>query len=174
MLPAVPARSVLVIDRATYHTTLTKETQPAKSTFRKQEFAEWLVSHGVQYNGMKTVDDYLQLKRVELAYLCKQNTPVPIYQVAVLAQRANCDILLLPVAHPELNPIEMVWAYVKGEISRKNVDFSLKEVERLAHEALDGFKEENWVNYVAHCIKIEDKYLEAADEIPIEMDVAGD
>ncbi|DAZ95226.1 TPA: hypothetical protein N0F65_003461 [Lagenidium giganteum] len=40
-------RSVIIIDRATYHTTLTDATKPARSTFKKLEFAEWLVAHGV-------------------------------------------------------------------------------------------------------------------------------
>ena len=39
----IPAGSVIVLDRATYHQKLTEKTKPASSSLRKAEFAEWLV-----------------------------------------------------------------------------------------------------------------------------------
>ncbi|DBA00866.1 TPA: hypothetical protein N0F65_008509 [Lagenidium giganteum] len=105
----VPRRSVIVIDRATYHTTLTDATKPARSTFKKLEFAEWLVAHGVECEGRKTTEKLMALTRPELAQLCKLNKPRPEYQIAVTAREFDCDVLILPVGHPELKPIEMVW-----------------------------------------------------------------
>jgi hypothetical protein len=59
---------------------------------------------------------------------------------------------------------------VKGHIARNNVDFSLVEVERLAHSAIDEFGCERWAKYVRHCIGVEDRYMAAADETPLTLD----
>ncbi|KAJ0398810.1 hypothetical protein ATCC90586_004732 [Pythium insidiosum] len=112
----------------------------------------------------------MELTRVELASICKDNKPAPVFQASVLAQKFGCDVLLLPVGHPELNPIEMVWSYVKGFVAKHNVNFSLADVERLAHEALDKFDADEWKKYIKHCIGVEDKFLAAADTIPIEIE----
>ena len=45
-----------------------------------------------------------------------------------------CEVVRRPVAHCELNPIEMAWAQVKGYIKEQNKSFTLSEVKRLAIE----------------------------------------
>ena len=105
-----------------------------------------------------------------IAKICKDNTLTLIYEVSVLAKEFGCAVLFLPVAQPELNPIEMVWAFVKGYAAKKNVDFSLAKVEKYIDEAFETFDESNWVKYVDHCIKIEDQYLEVADDISLDLE----
>lgn len=119
VLPNVPTNSVIVLDRATYHTTVTDETRPAQSTYTKLQFAQWLCGHNIVEGDMSTVESYMQLFRPELALLCKRNKPKTVYQAEVLARRFDCVILLLPVAHPELNPIELVWGFVKSHVAKK-------------------------------------------------------
>lgn len=112
--PSVRTSSpVIVIDRATYHTTLTEEIKPAKSTFCKIQLAEWLVAHGLVDGDKKTVGEYMTLTKTVLRQLCKQSKPTSEYEVSVSAREFNCGVLLLPVGHPELNPIELVWGHVK-------------------------------------------------------------
>ena len=41
---AVPAGSVIVLDRATYHMKLTENSKPAFSDFTKEDFANWLLA----------------------------------------------------------------------------------------------------------------------------------
>jgi len=168
VLPNVPRASVLVLDRASYHTTLTVKSRPAPSNLRKNELAEWLVEKGIEYEGSVTAEDYMKLTRVELAAICKENKPAPIHEVSVLAATFGCDVLFLPVAHPELNPIEMVWAHLKGFVARNNSSFTLQEAEKLAHRCLDTFDEQQWKKYVRHCIQVEDEYFSAADLVPVE------
>ena len=43
----------------------------------------------------------------------------------------------LPVAHCTLNPIELAWAQVKGDIKANTCAFNLLEVEQLALEGFD-------------------------------------
>ena len=64
----------------------------------------------------------------------------------------------MPVAHPELNPIEMVWSYLKRKVGKLNFDFSLKEVEAHTREALEEFTASMFNSYVDHTIKEEEKY----------------
>ena len=41
-------------------------------------------------------------------------------------------ILFLPVVHPEINPIEMVWGVIKRKVTERNVNFNLSELEDIA------------------------------------------
>jgi transposase len=42
-------------------------------------------------------------------------------------------VLRLPSYHPELNPIEKIWASVKNWVAVHNTTFKLKDVEQLAN-----------------------------------------
>jgi transposase len=45
-------------------------------------------------------------------------------------------LLRLPPYHPDLNPIELIWASVKEYVARKNVSFRLDAAMKLAEEKL--------------------------------------
>ena len=69
-------------------------------------------------------------------------------------------MLCLPIAHCELNPIELAWASVKGYVAKHNKDFNLKEVSRLT---ADGFKHtttDMWRNFCRHVVDVENRYIE--------------
>ena len=59
-------------------------------------------------------------------------------------------ILRLPVAHSELNAIELIWTNVKGEVARKNKMFKMKDVKMLMEKALANVTVEEWVNAIKH------------------------
>ena len=40
------------------------------------------------------------------------------------------------MAHPELNPIEMVWSFVKRSVASRNLKFKLNAVEELTREQM--------------------------------------
>ena len=54
----------------------------------------------------------------------EENRPRPSYLVQDLAARFGVSILISPVAHPELNPIEMIWGTVKMALKRVTLTFS--------------------------------------------------
>ena len=139
VFPNVPSGSVLVLDRATYHQKLTENSKLASSNYTKQQFAEWLVEKKVKVKKMTTVEDFLTLKRVELAALCKKHKLEPIYEVVKLAKKYKLKILFFPVAHPELNSIEMIWAMLKKFLKQMNANKSLPEAEKWANEFFDSF-----------------------------------
>jgi len=45
-----------------------------------------------------------------------KHRPTPRYLVQDLAEEFDVSIIFSPVAHPELNPIEMVWGTVKDAL----------------------------------------------------------
>uniref|UniRef100_K3WQP1 Tc1-like transposase DDE domain-containing protein n=1 Tax=Globisporangium ultimum (strain ATCC 200006 / CBS 805.95 / DAOM BR144) TaxID=431595 RepID=K3WQP1_GLOUD len=112
-------------------------------------------------------EDYNKLTRPEVYKIYKENAPKLIYEVSVLAQQHGCNVLFLPVGHPELNPIELMWSRLKGFIAQRNVNFSLQEIEKLAHEFIDTFDAATWAKYAEHCVKVENEYLSAADYIEL-------
>jgi len=67
------------------------------------------------------------------------------------------EVVRLPPYHCQYNPIEMIWAQVKGQVASKNTTFKMGDVEKLMHEAIDSVKKENWVNCVRHAERIQDE-----------------
>ncbi|MCG8626161.1 MAG: hypothetical protein MJE68_29715 [Proteobacteria bacterium] len=49
------------------------------------------------------------------------------------------SVLRLPVAHLELNAIELAWSVVKGYVAKHNWKFTLKEVEALVPQAIGTY-----------------------------------
>jgi len=69
---------------------------------------------------------------VVLKLRADENRPTPRYLVQDLAARFRVTILISPVAHPELNPIEMAWGTVKMSLKRANVTFSVATLRSMA------------------------------------------
>ena len=168
VFPIIPPKSVIVVDRAPYHTVLTEKSKPASSKFTKQECAKWIVEHKVHFKKLKIADDFVALRRVELAALCQKHKPESKYKIAELAARHGLKIMLLPVAHPELNTIELIWSQLKDYV-KKNIDYSLLDVEKYTKEFFDTFDDSKWRKCIDHVKKIEEQYLKVADEIPFDM-----
>ena len=62
----------------------------------------------------------------------KRHRPVhPEYHVDDIAKQAGHKVVGLPVAHSELNPIEIAWSQVKHFIQSHNKKFTLTEIKRL-------------------------------------------
>ena len=55
--------------------------------------------------------------------------------------KKDIKVLRLPTKHCFFNPIELVWAYVKGYVARKNHSCKLKETESLTREALEQVRD---------------------------------
>ena len=88
---------------------------------RKSEMKEWLTKHGIDH-------DECDLK----VDLMEKNHSSQTYQFATdaIAEKFTHTVVRLPVAHPELNPIELAWSVIKGYVA-KHKKFTLTEVERL-------------------------------------------
>jgi len=67
------------------------------------------------------------------------------------------EVVRLPPYHCQYNPIELIWAQVKGDVAKKNVSFKIADVEKLVNEALDGVTVDSWKKCVSHCEKLQDE-----------------
>ena len=106
LLPNLPARCVIVVDRATYH--LVPEAQIVPSTMRKAELQQWLSHHTIAWES-----HWLRPRLQEEVDQHIDKTPL----ITKLAAEQGHQVLILPVHHPELNPIELVWAIAKADRS---------------------------------------------------------
>ena len=87
----------------------------------------------------------------------------------------------LPVAHCELNPIELAWANVKEYVRKHNQQFTMAEVKHLTPTGISVTTPDLWKKYTEHCRRVEDKYWEehglikeTVEEFTIEFGVDSD
>jgi len=90
------------------------------------------------------------------------NRPTPRFLVQDLVEEFGVSVLISPVAHPEINPIEMVWGTLKLALRKCNVSFSLARMEELAAVEFAKITAEVWARYEDHAIGMEDYYLEVS------------
>jgi len=149
---------VLGIDRAPYHLTMTDDARPATTKMKKAEFAQWLVRHDAVPASWLS-QDWRQLKtEADMKAEANKHGPAPRYQVQDLARRFYFKILISPVAHPELNPIEMVWEPVKMALKRANVDFTMAAIKASVGIEFSKITADVWCRYEDHAIKMEEWY----------------
>ena len=98
------------------------------------------------------------LSTISSLKLVKEHRPAPLYLTDEAIHNMEHTVLRLPVAHCELNPIELAWASVKGYVAEQNRDYTLAEVERLTPE---GFKHttEMWRHFCRHVVDVENDYF---------------
>eukprot|EP00170_Pyropia_yezoensis_P001894 contig_8110_g1898 len=89
-----------------------------------------------------------------------------------LAARFKVSILISPGAHPELNPIEMVWGAVKMAAKRGNVDFNLTPLKALVEAEFEKITADVWARYEDHAIGVEE-YYRSVDEMSAEVEEAA-
>lgn len=53
------------------------------------------------------------------------------------------EVVLLPPYHCQYNPIESIWAQVKGEVAKNNRTFKFNDVEILLNDAFDSVTVDN-------------------------------
>jgi hypothetical protein len=58
-----------------------------------------------------------------------------IGSMTLLTSIYEVHVLRTPVRHCELNPIELIWAQVKGFVAKNNTTFRLKDVKELTYAA---------------------------------------
>jgi hypothetical protein len=113
----------------------------------------WLDTRGIRYPEGST--------KVELLQLIKINKPTfQKFSTDSLFARYGHVALRLPPYHPELNPIEKMWAIVKNWVAMKNVTFQLQDVRKLAEEKFSFITKEEWLPVCKHVQEVEEKYIQ--------------
>lgn len=79
------------------------------------------------------------------------------YEVDEIALQMGHDVVRLPPYHCQYNPIELIWAQVKGEVANKNNSFKIVDVENLANNAIESVTIDNWKRCVEHCERLQNE-----------------
>ncbi|OXA46169.1 hypothetical protein Fcan01_18959 [Folsomia candida] len=160
ILSLVPPKSVLVLDQAPYHRKRVEGTLMPNMAWLKQKIVDWVVQHDIRLP--EGVESFHKLTKSSLIELAKSKPVKPKFIVEKLAEESNKDIkiLWLPPAHCEFNPIELIWAIVKGYIAKHNPGNNLNGIYELSKKAVSNITPEMWRNCVHHSIKYEDKMWE--------------
>jgi transposase len=118
LIPNIPDHSLIIMDNAPYHNTLSKNSPPT-ATCGKEKILTWLLQHQIPCE-----KDCL---KAELVTILQKLTLTPIYEMDDIAMGYGHDIIRTPPYHPELQPIELCWGIVKNHIAR-NCNFTLSNL----------------------------------------------
>lgn len=73
-------------------------------------------------------------------------------------------MLFLPVANPDLSPIELVWQDLKSYVRRHNVDFTMSHVKELFLKRQSELTAADYKKYFDHAWNCMLRYKMAEDE----------
>jgi hypothetical protein len=120
--------SLIVLDNAAYHC-VHGEGVPKWHQLRKQECINYLPSKAVIFDPAMTATEMKQLVKQYIISNVK-------IEVERLAEAGGHTILFTPAYHSDLQPIELVWALVKGNVGRQYSSGTTLDMvyERLMHE----------------------------------------
>lgn len=147
LLPNIPHNSLIVMDNASYHNTLSPSSPPTPKC-SKERIRNWLIESQFPC-------DESSLK-AELVAALKNLSPIPVYEVDEIAKRSGHEVIRTPPYHPELQPIELCWGIVKNHLAR-NCDFTLSN---LKQQLEDGFAKVD----AETCVKVINKIKQTEDQ----------
>lgn len=158
LIPNLPPNSVVVTDNAPYHNKQIDKAPTSNSN--KAEMIAWLTAKNLQFSA--------NMLKPQLYEIIKKNKGCHIvYKFDCLLREHGHIALRLPPYHPDLNPIESIWAQVKNNIARKNVDFKLETVRALAEHEFNNVTADDWMKRCRKTIENEDKYLQNEYQIDV-------
>jgi transposase len=116
----------------------------------------------------------------ELFNFCGPLQPTPVYAAQSwintfnAAEDTDLKVLFLPVAHPQLNPIELAWNSVKNHAAKHNLTWRMGGVKEAVEEGRDAYTAAAWRGACAKadsfgrdCLRL-DAHIEA---VPDHMEV---
>ena len=107
--------STVVMDNASYHN-VQDDRRPTQAT-RKAYIQARPQRRNVSYA--------LSLLKRHFLDVVKQQPPEATFRVDAILKGHGHNVLRLPPYHAELNPIELIWAELKGHVAKRNMRFRL-------------------------------------------------
>ncbi|XP_066947072.1 uncharacterized protein [Macrobrachium rosenbergii] len=150
LLPSLPEPSVLVIDNAPYHSTLTEDGGCPTSVTKRENLIKWLEHLRIPFPAGATCP--------ELLFICQKNRPKPCYKVDSVISEWGHEVVRLPPGHPELSAIEQVWGCVKRHILSSLQRFTRADLQAKLQEARLCANTEVWTGAIRHSQRFEEEY----------------
>ena len=112
-ITATKKKSVVVLDRVTYHTVLNDEDQRPEQSWSKSRLISSINRWGGPPDNWALRWTNQKTKHQLLHHACKIY-PTPKYKIQRIPDKLETEtfsikILFLPMAHPELYPLETAW-----------------------------------------------------------------
>ena len=104
----------------------------------------------------------LMMKK-KLQQLVEENRGQTKYETVKIASEWGHEVLFTPPYHPELQPIELIWAAIKNPIA-KNPCNTMVELEAKIHQGIDAITSRTWLKAFRHVQNVEEEYLEAVEK----------
>lgn len=171
LIPNLPPRSVLIIDNAPYHNV--QNEKPPHSRSRRDQMISWLQKH-LPENELKKIN-FSVLRNPEIYQIILPLKPAPSFKIDTLLAQNNHTVLRLPPYHPELNPIELIWATLKKWVASHNVTFKMDDVIELTDRKMELITREEWQEHCRHVRDVELEFmrkeglLDAGEELIIHL-----
>lgn len=150
ILPSLDRPSCLIMDNASYHNVVAQEDKVPTSSSKKDAIQMWLRKEHIPFSEM--------CLKPELLSLVKQTHKTKKFHIDKLIEEHGHRCLRLPPYHSHLNPIELVWAKVKGQVAADNKTFKLCDVTALTYAALSKIDKDYWAVCEDHVIEEEENY----------------
>ena len=161
LIPNLPPRSVVVIDNAPYHNKQKEKCPTSAST--KDNMKQWLMERNIPFsNDMLKPQLYGIIQNFKPRY--------KRYLIDELFNQKGHDVLRLPPYHPDLNPIELVWASMKEYVANKNTNFSFQTVAEYCDQFFEQFTIDQWKSRCEHAKKFEREFMEKEPMVDIVVD----
>ncbi len=148
LLPNIPKSSIIIMDNASYHNTLSDHSPPTPQC-SKARIVEWL-----EQNKIYCRRDCL---KPELVEVLGKLAPEPTYAIDEIARSNGHEVIRTPPYHPELQPIETCWAVVKNHVAR-NSDFTMKNLFDQLEAGFAKVTGKTCTKIISRIRKIEDKF----------------
>ena len=148
LLPNIPKDSLIIMDNASYHNTLSEHSPPTPLCSKKK-IMEWL-----EHNKICCRADCL---KPELVEILKKMSPEPVYEIDTIARTHGHEVIRTPPYHPELQPIETCWGVVKNHVAR-NCDFTMENLIKQLDSGFNKVSAKTCVKIISKVRKIEDEF----------------
>ncbi|XP_031829397.1 uncharacterized protein LOC116425591 [Nomia melanderi] len=151
LLPNIPAKSVIVMDNAPYHSV--QLNRPPSKYAKKEDMVKWLVENNIPHAK--------KMRKHELIDLVDNNKKVEkVYKIDELIKLHGHDTLRLPPYMPELNPIELVWAQIKNKLKTEenSLELTINELENFMDVAMKQITLIDWEMYCSCVENLEKDY----------------
>lgn len=172
LIPNLQPHSVLVIDNANYHNKQIDKAPTSNS--RKEEMINWLTERNIVFEP--------SMLKPQLYKIIQQHKPRHVnYILDDILEKKGHSVLRLPPYHPDLNPIELIWADVKNHVASHNTTFKLCDVQKLCEEKFSSITTEDWISRCLHVKNVENEYAskepaidDIMEEFIINLDSSSD
>jgi len=148
LLPNIPKNSLIIMDNAPYHNTLSEHSPPTPLCSKKR-IMEWL-----EQNKIYCRDDCL---KPELVEILKKMATESLYAIDEIARSNGHEVIRTPPYHPELQPIETCWGVVKNHVAR-NCNFTMNNLIEQLDSGFDKVTAKTCVEIIAKVRKVEDEF----------------